>query len=159
MRKAMWRCGVRDGSTGSTRVETVVLVCLLTVAGFLLGDTRLSALTCTSYDPGCRDDGAVVPCSNTDFCYTAPTGILCDDGATVTNYKNSGPPSSWALCVTNPGGQGKCTNAATDCGTVIYYNGPCGAGGSRSCDITKSTTKVQFCKANVPSPVCSPAPP
>ena len=147
------------GATVIARIGVATLVAVCTVAGLIPSNDQIHAVVCNTYETGCQNDGAVVPCSNTTYCYSAPMGLTCTDGAVITNYKNSAPDMSWSTCDDNTGKipvTGKCKNSPAKCGTVIYYAGPCGLGG-RVCTLAVGLTPVQFCKIDGLGTLCAPA--
>jgi hypothetical protein len=121
-------------------IMTPIAASLIFSVVMLLG-WNLASGDCFNTNHGCSFGGATIPCSNTTFCYTAPQGIECMNGAVVVSYMNSRPPNSRTNCQTF-NDLGDCTETRVDCGTPVYFTQP-GCGANFSC---QSMTTLQWCK-------------
>jgi len=121
-----------------------------------LGSHSVSAITCNTYaSKACSWGGAMIPCSNTTFCYPyTPNTIYCNNvpnGIDIVAFMNVTPPNSWTNCKPKSG-FGSCTDTPQPCGgnTLWFWVGTCDP--QFQCS---SPFYYPYCKGPAPQPNCS----
>ena len=115
--------------------------------GALVSCVNDAVAECGSGTMSWENPGAVVPCSNTDYCYAFEGDLKCDDGEAIVAYKNTNPPNTWCECGPTTNVAQTCSASLQDCGTTIWNKQPnCSLG--YKCEPTDADRDVRFCKCD-----------
>jgi hypothetical protein len=114
------RFSLRGMNYATVLSAIMVAVVILCFAG------RALYSQCTSYTSGACSwvSNSFIPCTDTTTCFTIPSSfsIGCADSIRLcTLYKNSSPPTTWAVCSTIWGQNQACNSTPQPCGTTLFY--------------------------------------